>query len=285
MQTYIEHIVDDSRFTKYYATSSNTGRKGIIGTEILDSSRDSLAGLTLQNKSLFFAIPVIYPEIFLRGNDDNLEKFIKMYLRGICEGMVSYEGISVESLDIQQATFKSPFYFINMVTQQQQPTTEITINLASEFHNYFFTKGTSLWMSQISDPYSKGAPYCGSGLEYNNYSHSASIAIIKPSEDWEDMHWGCYFYMMIPKTAPTDSWNADANSPGILNLQLSFAVNMLDSRNDKVRESLKELLELYRDFAVKDYTQQGIANNTAMDCLDEYGDTDRIHQDYMVDYR
>lgn len=281
IQEYKEHLVEDSYFTKYYTKESITGRKGVIGSEILDANKDSIIGLTLENKSTFHLIPITYPEMFLRTGDEHHDKFIKMWLRGVCESAIAIDGIQTETLDVQTATFKSQFFFINMITQQTTPTQEITIQLPSEFQNYFFVKGTSYIMSQMSDPYSKAAPMCGSDLEFNNYSISMTIAMLKPSPDWKKLNWGCYFYMMIPIQAATDAWNADSQSPSITNISIPFKCNMIDIRVDKVREALNELLKEFSEFNVKDFTQQGIANGTGMDCLEEWNDMDRIREDYF----
>lgn len=268
-------IADGSLFLRKYQTKAKTGRKSLISCEYLDHSKDNLIGLTMVDKSLFILLPTYYPEIYTDiPNGDILKKSFKGYWNYICQTARSVDGIPDLALDIQRPTFKSAFFSLPLCTTLQNPIEEISLTIPSELSNYFIIKQTRHWMNAISDEYSKAATYNGLEEEFNNWSHSAGMAYIKPNKTFDRVEYGALWFLMIPKQAQTSNFNADATAPGVIELQIPFNVSVIDDRNIRVRELLQSLLASYRKFVVLDSTLFGIINETALDTVTELENKD-----------
>lgn len=270
-------IYDSSLFLQYYMKPSPNGRKSLISCEFMDWSKDNLTGLTLVDKSMFILIPVIYPEIYMYTEDIYLRKAMKGYLNYITQTARSVDGIQDLAIDVQTPTFKTQFFNLPLYTNLQNPTTEITLSIPADLSGYFITNQTRHWLNAISDEYTRAAHYNGLDIDYNNWSHSAGMAYIKPNKTFTKVDYGALWFLMIPKGAPTSNFNADATSPGIAELSLTFNVNMIDSRNIKIKELLESLLAKYRSYMVMDSTLFGSINNTYMQTVAEL-DPDNIFE-------
>ena len=265
-----ESITNGSWFVNNYWTKGKTGRKSLVSCEYLDPSKDSLIGLTLVDKSLFILIPTYYPEIYTDvPSGDILNKSFKAYWNYICQTCRAVDGIPDLALDIQRPVFKSAFFSLPLCTTLQNPVEEITLTIPAELSNYFIIKQTRHWMNAISDEYSKAATYNGLETEFNNFSHSAGMAYIKPNKTFDRVEYGALFFLMIPKQAPTSNFNADATAAGVIEMSIPFNVAMVDDRNVRVRELLQSLLISYRTYVVLDSTLYGLTKNTALDTVDE----------------
>lgn len=270
-------IYDGSLFMQHYMKPSPNGRKSLISCEFMDWSKDNLTGLTLVDKSLFILIPFVYPEIYMYAEDEYLRRSMKGYLNYITQTARSVDGIQDISIDVQTPTYKTPFFHMPLFTTLQNPTTEITLQVPADLSNYFITNQTRHWLNAISDEYSRSAPYNGMNIPYNNWSHSAAMAYIKPNKTYNEVDYGALWFLMIPKGAPTSNFNADATSPGVADLSLTFNVNMIDSRNIKIKEILESLLAKYRNYFVMDSTLFGTINNTYLQTVEEI-DPDNVFE-------
>ncbi len=268
-------IYDSSLFLQYYMKPNPNGRKSLISSEFMDWSKDNLTGLTLVDRSLFILLPIIYPEIYMFAEDDLLRQGIKGCLKYITETARSVEGFQDIAIDVQTPTFKTPFFNLPLFTNLQNPTNEITLTIPADLSGYFITNQIRHWLNAISDEYSRTAPYNGLTMDYNNWSHSCGMAYIKPNKNLTKVDYGALFFLMIPKGAPTSNFNADATSPGVAELSLTFNVNMVDSRNLKIKEICESLLAKYRNIIVMESSLYGIINNTYAQTQDEI-DVDSI---------
>lgn len=259
----------NSLFLRYYMKQSSNGRKPLISSEYMDMSRDNLMGLTLVDKSMFLLIPTILPEIYMYSNNDLMRNGMRGYANYITQTARSVDGIPDLALDVQQATWKTSFFNIPMFTNLQNPTTEVTLAIPAELAGYTITNITRHWMNQISDEYSRSAPYNGMTIEFNNWSHSMGMMYIKPNKNYTRVEYGAMWFLMVPKVAPTSNFNADASSPGVAEVNLTFSVNVIDHRNLKVAEVLDSALAKYRELFVMDSTMYGLINNTHLASIDE----------------
>ena len=264
-----ESIYESSLFLQNYMKPSPNGRKSLISCEFMDWSKDNLTGLTLVDKSIFILIPVIYPEIYMYADDNYLRKAMKGYLNYITQTARSVDGIQDLGIDVQTPTFKTQFFNLPLYTNLQNPTTEITLQIPADLSGYFITNQTRHWLNAISDEYTRVAHYNGLDIDYNNWSHSAGMAYIKPNKTFTKVDYGALWFLMIPKGAPTSNFNADATSPGIAEVSLTFNVNMIDSRNIKIKELLESLLAKYRSYMVMDSTLFGSINNTYLQTVED----------------
>lgn len=255
-------IYDNSLFLQYYMKPSANGRKSIISSEFTDWSKDSLMGLTLVDRSMFILLPIIYPEIYMFANDELLRSGIKGCLKYITETARSVDGFQDISIDVQTPTFKTPFYNMPLFTNLQNPTNELTFTVPADLSGYTITNQIRHWLNQISDEYSRTAPYNGLTIPYNNWSHSAGMAYIKPNKNLTKVDYAALLFLMIPKGAPTSNFNADATSPGVAELSLTFNVNLIDTRNIRVKEIAESLLAKYRNVIVMESAMYGLINNT-----------------------
>lgn len=270
-------IYDSSLFPQYYMKPSPNGRKSLISCEFTDWSKDNLTGLTLVDKSLFILIPIIYPEIYMYSDDVYLRKCIKGCINYIAQTARSVDGIQDISIDVQTPTFKTQFFNLPLYTNLQNPTTEITLSIPADLSGYFITNQIRHWLNAISDEHTRAAHYNGLDLDYNNWSHSMGMAYIKPNKTFTKLDYGALWFLMIPKGAPTSNFNADATSPSIAELSLTFNVNMIDSRNIKIKELLESLLAKYRSYLVLDSTLFGSINNTYLQTVEEI-DPDNVFE-------
>lgn len=262
-------IYESSLFLQHYMKPNPNGRRSLISSEFMDWSKDNLTGLTLVDKSLFILIPVVYPEIYMYSDDELLRKSMKGYLNYITQTARSVDGIQDISIDVQNPTFKTAFFNLPLFTNIQNPTTEITLSIPADTTGYFITNQTRHWLNAISDEYTRAAHYNGLDIDYNNWSHSAAMAFIKPNKTFTKLDHGELWFLMIPKGAPTSNFNADATSPGVAEVSLTFNVNVIDSRNIKCKELLESLLAKYRAYMVMDSTLFGTINNTYFSTLED----------------
>lgn len=265
----MQAIWNNSLFLRYYMKQSSNGRKPLISSEYMDMSRDNLMGLTLVDKSMFILIPTILPEIYMHSNNDIMRNAMRGYANYISQTARSVEGIPDLAIDVQQATWKTQFFNIPMFTNLQNPTTEVTLMVPADVAGYTMTNIQRHWLNQISDEYSRSAPYNGMTIEYNNWSHSMGMAYIKPNKNYTRVEYGALWFLMVPKGSPTSNFNADATSPGVAELPLTFSVNVIDHRNLKVAEVLNSMLAKYRELFVMDSTMYGIINETYLASVDE----------------
>lgn len=265
----VRAIYDSSLFLQHYMKPNTQGRKSLISCEFMDWSKENLTGLTLVDKSQFFIIPVTYPEIYMISDDEYLRRAMKGYMAYITQTARSVDGIQDLSIDVQTPTFKTPFFNLPLYTNLQNPTTEITLSVPADTSGYFIVNLTRHWLNSISDEFTRAAHYNGLTIDYNNWSHSATMAYIKPNKNYTKLDYGALWFMMIPKGAQTSNFNADATSPGVAEVSITFNVNVIDSRNIKCKELLESLLAKYRAYMVMDSTLYGVVNNTYFSTIED----------------
>lgn len=263
-------IFDNSLYLRYYTKPSQTGRKSYVSGEFLDHSKDNLIGLTQQDQSLFILVPTYYPEIYtdVEGGDI-LNQSFKGFWNLLAQTATEVSGFNDLQLEILTPTYKTAFFSNPLYTVLQNPTNEITIALPTEYSGYFFTNQLRHWLNAISDEYSKVAVYNGLKEDFNNVSHSAGMAYIKPNKTFTKVDFGALFFLMVPKQAPTSNYNANATSQNIMNMTIPFYVSIVDNRNVLVARLLQEILTKYINFIVKDTTLYGLTNGTAFDTVIE----------------
>lgn len=262
-------IYENSLFLQNYMKANPNGRKSLISSEYMDYSKENLTGLTLVDKSMFILIPTVYPEIYMFAEDNILRKSMKGYMNYITQTARAVDGIPDLAIDVQQPTFKSQFFNLPLYTNLQNPTNEITLTIPAETSGYFIINQTRHWLNAISDEHSRVAHYNGLTIDFNNWSHSAGMAYIKPNKNLTKVDYGALWFLMVPKGAPTSNFNADATSPGVAELSLTFNVNVIDNRNIKIKELLDSLLAKYRNYIVMDSTLFGMINDTYLSVVDE----------------
>lgn len=268
-RTGIRIITDKSLYLKEFCKVSANGRKPLVSNEQFDFSRENLVGMTFVDTSNFFLLPVIYPEIYFNNNDKTMRQAIKGYMNYLCTTCRAVDGFQDITLGKETPTFKSRFFTIPHFTKLDNPTQELSFTIPAETSGYFMTELTRHWMNAISDEQSGIAHYNGYREDYNNYSHSAAVAYIKPNKTYTRVDWGCLIFMMVPVSAPYSNYNADATSPRVPELQLQFSCSIMDTRISKVNETLTSLLLKWANIVVADSGDYGEANRTYLHLPEE----------------
>jgi len=264
-----EAIREKSLYVLNYMTPSGKGRKPILSCEQMDYSKDNLIGTTLEDKSSYFLVPLMYPEIYMLQGADTLITCIKACINYIAHTATGVNGFADLTLESNEGTFKTPFFRMPVFTNIGGPTTSITLSVPAELSGYFITEQLRHWISAISDPNSRVAHYNNYNVDFNNWSHSCAMAYIKPNKTWRKVHYGALFMLMVPKGAPTSNFNAEASDSSVMSLSIEFSVCVIDTQNLRVREFCNNLLSKYREFIVIDTATYGEINNTQLTMLDD----------------
>nr|DAI12818.1 MAG TPA: hypothetical protein [Caudoviricetes sp.] len=265
-----EVIANDSLYVQSWLKPSANGRKSLISCEFMDHSKDNLIGLTQVDKSMFILLPTYYPEIYTDvPNGAMLNKAFKGYWNYICQTATSVDGIQDISFNIQNATYKTQFFSTPLFTTIEQPTNEISLRVPAELSGYFITKQTRHWMNAISDEQTRVATYNGLDEDFNNWSHSAGMLYIKPNKTLTKCDYVALWFLMVPKQAQISNFNADATSPQIIEMNLTFHVSVIDDRNIRVKELGEEMLRKYKAFLCEDTALFGIASNTVLHSVED----------------
>ena len=265
-----EVIANDSLYVQSWLKPSANGRKSLISSEFMDHSKDNLIGLTQVDKSMFILLPTYYPEIYTDvPNGAMLNKAFKGYWNYICQTATSVDGIQDISFNIQNATYKTQFFSTPLFTTIEQPTNEISLRVPAELSGYFITKQTRHWMNAISDEQTRVATYNGLDEDFNNWSHSAGMLYIKPNKTLTKCDYVALWFLMVPKQAQISNFNADATSPQIIEMNLTFHVSVIDDRNIRVKELGEEMLRKYKAFLCEDTALFGIASNTVLHSVED----------------
>lgn len=265
----IKMITNKSHYLKNFCKASANGRKPLASNEQFDFSKENLVGFTFVDQSNFFLLPVIYPEIYFNNQDPLMRQAIKGYMNYLCTTTRAVDGFQDITLGKETPTFKNRFFTIPFFTKMDNPTTELTFTVPAETSGYFMTEFTRHWMNAISDEQSGVAHYNGYKADFNNYSHSAAVAYIKPNKTYTKVDWGCLIFMMVPVSAPMSNMNADATAPRVPELSLQFSCSIMDTRIAKVDETLTSLLLKWGDTIVKDSGDYGTINRTYLSLPDE----------------
>lgn len=268
-RTGIQNITSKSLYLKKFCQVSANGRKPLVSNEQFDFSRENLVGMTFVDQSSFFLLPVIYPEIYFNNDDKLMREAIKGYMNYLCTTCRAVNGFNDITLGAERPVFKNRFFTIPHFTKLDNPTTELTFTVPAETSGYFMGELTRHWMNAISDEQSGIAHYNGYREDFNNYSHSAAVAYIKPNKTYTRVDAGALIFMMVPISAPYSNMNADATAPRVPELELQFSCSIMDSRITKVNEVLTSLLLKWANIVVQDSTDYGVANNTYLDLPNE----------------
>lgn len=268
--TWAERIAKDSLYIEYYMKPSKNGRKSIVSGEILDHSKDNLIGLTQVDSSLFILLPTYYPEIYTDvDNGDILKTTFKGVWNLLCQTVTEVSGFNDINLEVLLPTYKTAFFSNPLYTVLQNPTNEITLTIPTEYSGYLFTNMFRHWLNAISDEHTKIATYNGLKEHFNNWSHSAGMAYIKPNKTFTKVDYGALFFLMVPKSAPLSNFNANGTSQQVTTMQIAFNVSVIDNRNLLVARLLDDLLVKYKAFVVEDSTLFGLVKGTSFDTVEE----------------
>ena len=262
-------MVANSMYLTNYLNKPANGRRSLISSEFSDYGKTTAMSLTPEDKSLFILLPLYYPEIFMHSEDENDKRVCKGILNYIAQTCKSVDGIADKTLENNGAEYKSQFFTSPMFTNISGATKEITLNVPAELSAYGVTDFINHWANQISDEYTGFAPYNGLDIEWNNWSHSCGWGYIKPSKNLSRVSYGALFFQSVPTTIPTSNYNADRTAPGVIDLSLTFAVSMVDTRNILVRELCESLLAKYKATLVVDSSQHGSIKDTYLEAISE----------------
>ncbi|MGL5316955.1 MAG: hypothetical protein ACRC92_27095 [Peptostreptococcaceae bacterium] len=274
-------IVESSLYMKYLFKPGTGSTLRPITGELMDMSKENQMAMTLPDTSQFVIIPLTVPEIYLRSGDTNTRLMMKGYMKLICDTATSIELFEDEQLEVVEPTFKNSAINIPMLTNQTGVPKRVRLAIPTDYSGYFITQTTRHWMSQISDPHSRTAPYNGLAIDFNNYSHTAAIAFFKPNKTLTRTDFGAVILMMAPVQAPTSVFNADAASPGVPSFTLEFTATVLDTNNIRVKELIESIRIKYRDYIVMDHTLVGIANGTELKMVEQHN-ADAVFKEYTT---
>lgn len=269
-----QQMIYESSLFLQHMMKPGKGRNVVISNEQFDYSKRSQIGMTFVDKSQFILLMTIYPEIYMFAGNSFLREAIKGYFRYITETCRAVTGFQDPTLDISKPTFKNNFLNLPMFTNMSNPTTELSFTIPAELSGYFITKQTYHWMSAISDPNSRGAHYNDTGIDFNNWSHSAGMCYIKPNKTYTKVDYGCLIYLMVPLSAPFNLYDADATNPQVPEIELKFTCNIVDNTNVKVNEVCQSLLAKYRNYIVIDSGLFGAIHGTYNEMVAEVNSDD-----------
>ena len=274
-KTESSEIVANSLFLAKWMNQPSRGRRQIISGEASDYGKDTAMSLTFEDKSLFILLPTYLPEIYTYSDDENDKRMIKGIIKYITQTCKAVEGFNDTTLSSEGPSFKSEFFNMPMFTNVTGATKEITLTVPAELSGYVITNGLNHWVNAISDEHSRVAGYNNTGLEFNNWSHSCGMIYIKPNKTFTRVGFGALFFTMVPINVPKSSFNADATAPGVIELNLQFTVNVIDTRNILVREMCESVLHKYKEHIVYNSSLYGSHKNTSLELGDDF-DADSI---------
>lgn len=274
-----QQIYDNSLYLTRFLKPSQYGRKSILAHEFMDPSKDNLIGYTQVDKSMFLLIPTYYPEIYTNVKDGEVLKksFIGTW-NLIAQSTRAVSGFQDIAINIQNPQFKTPFFTMPLFTVLENPTNEITLTVATEYSGYLITNQMRHWLNAISDEYTKIATYNGYDEDFNNWSHSAGMIYIKPNKTFNKCDYAALMYLMVPKSVKTSNFDADATSPEVITMDITFNVLIIDNRNVRVNELAHAVLTKYKEIICEDSTLFGMVKGTSLDSVREIASRDIIGQ-------
>lgn len=264
-----EFIVQNSNLLTYYLNKPAKGRRSLISSEFADYGKTTAMSLTPEDKSLFILLVMYYPEIFMYSEDEADKRACKGILNYIAQTCKAVDGIADKTLEKSDAEYKTQFFNAPLYTNVTGATREITLSIPSELKGYGITDFLNHWVNQISDEFTGFSPYNGLDMEWNNWSHSCGFMYIKPTKNLTRVSYGALFFQCVPTTIPMSNYNADRTAPGVIEMSLTFAVNMVDTRNILVREICESALAKYKAILCIDSSQHGSVKNTYLESIDE----------------
>ncbi|MGL5767255.1 MAG: hypothetical protein ACRCX8_16610 [Sarcina sp.] len=268
MSRYTDTIIKNSNLLTYYLNKPAKGRRSLISSEFADYGKTTAMSLTPEDKSLFILLPMYYPEIFVHSEDEADKRACKGIINYICQTCRGVDGIGDKTLEKSDAEYKSQFFSAPLFTTITGSTREITLTIPAELAGYGITDFLNHWTNQIVDEYTGFAAYNNMDIEWNNWSHSCGFMYIKPSKNLSRVSYAALFFQAVPTTIPTSNYNADRSSPGVIEMSITFAVAMVDSRNLLVREIAESALSKYKAIFCIDSGMHGSTKNTYLESID-----------------
>lgn len=281
MSKYTEKIINNSNLLTHYLNKPAKGRRSLISSEFADYGKTTAMSLTPEDKSLFILLPMYYPEIFMHSEDEADKRACKGILNYIAQTCRGVDGIGDKTLEKSDAEYKTQFFNAPLFTSITGATREITLTIPAELAGYGITDFINHWCNQIVDEFTGFSPYNGADIEWNNWSHSCGFMYIKPSKNLTRASYGALFFQCVPTTIPTSNYNADKSSPGVIELSLTFAVSMVDTRNLLVREIIESALAKYRAILCVDSSLHGSTKNTYLESIENI-DPDEVVNNLVI---
>jgi len=269
--TTLAGIYNKSLWMRSFMKKPNGGRRPIPGNEQFDYSKENLIGMTFEDKSSFFLVPLVYPEIYtVFGANSNMKNCIKGMINYIAHMATGVSGFTQQTMTPTNAQMKTDFFRMPVFGNLTGPTETVNLQVPAELSGYFITEMTRHWLNAISDENSHVAHYNGIDTDFNNWSHSCAMAYVKPNKTWTRVHYGALLMLMVPTNIPMENFEATANENAVIPINMTFSCCVIDTRNVMVRAFCQELLTKYRNFIVIDSGLYGLEgqNGSRMSMLD-----------------